>query len=225
MGKEQPIPLGKNGQIEQLPVNPNPGGPSQSQEPPEVNRGDRRVLYRRKNFYIKKTFQAKFILKFCAVLLLGGLITTGLTLYNTQDSVTSNFVNSRLSIDMTSQAIMPSVIYTNIITTGITLIIAILVTLLVSHKIAGPMFRFEKDLERVARGDLKFKFHLRDGDQLADVVSSLNLMVDNLNNSLGIIKADTDKMAEVAEQEGVSDELFDAIKQVQHGINTRFVLK
>jgi len=103
---------------------------------------------------------------------------------------------------MTSQAIMPSVIYTNIITTGITLIIAILVTLLVSHKIAGPMFRFEKDLERVARGDLKFKFHLRDGDQLADVVSSLNLMVDNLNNSLGIIKADTDKMAEVAEQEG-----------------------
>jgi len=56
MGKEQPIPLGKNGQIEQLPVNPNPGGPSQSQEPPEVNRGDRRVLYRRKNFYIKKNF-------------------------------------------------------------------------------------------------------------------------------------------------------------------------
>lgn len=215
--------MDKTGQIEKLLVNP--GGQSQYQELPEANRGDRRVSHRRRTFYIKKAFQTKFILKFCAVLLLGGIITTVLTLYSTRDTVTSNFVNSRLSIDMTSHAIMPSVIYTNIVTTGITLLIAILVTLLVSHKIAGPMFRFEKDLERVAKGDLKSKFHIRNGDQLADVVSSLNLMVDNLNNSLGTIKADTDKMAELAEQEAVSDELLDAIKQVQQDINTHFVLK
>ncbi len=223
MGNKQTIPLDKTGQIEKLLVNP--GGQSQYQELPEANRGDRRVSHRRRTFYIKKAFQTKFILKFCAVLLLGGIITTVLTLYSTRDTVTSNFVNSRLSIDMTSHAIMPSVIYTNIVTTGITLLIAILVTLLVSHKIAGPMFRFEKDLERVAKGDLKSKFHIRNGDQLADVVSSLNLMVDNLNNSLGTIKADTDKMAELAEQEAVSDELLDAIKQVQQDINTHFVLK
>ncbi len=183
----------------------------------------------RRKFYINKAFQANFILKFCCILLLGCILSIGLTFLTTADTLTSNFVNSRLSIQSTSHAIMPSVVLTNLITTAIIIAIAVIVTLLVSHKIAGPMFRFEKDIERVAAGDLKSRFRIRNGDQFTEVVDSLNTMVLSLNSSLAEIKEGVDTAIQKAEDENVSEEmiaeLIQDMKKVQQNIETSFIIE
>lgn len=95
----------------------------------------------------------------------------------TQATLTSSFEGSKLVIEKTSLAILPSVIFTNVITTLVVGMIVIVVTLLVSHKIAGPMFRFEKDLEEIAGGNMQKHIQTRQGDQFGSVARNLNNMV------------------------------------------------
>lgn len=139
---------------------------------------------KRRQYYIKKDFQARFIARFFGILVLGGLISVALTFANNRDTLTAVYANSRLMIQNTSLAIMPSVIFTTIITTLVISLVAVVVTLLVSHKIAGPMFRFEKDIQRITGGDLKSRIHIRKGDQFQEMAVSLNEMVQSLSDRI-----------------------------------------
>ena len=203
---------------------PSVSGKDQGQNK-EFAKAQKRIEQKRRNYYIKKNFQAKCILKFCAVVLLGAVLSTGLIFLSTRGTVTSHFVNSQLCIHDTAQTILPFVIYANLITFVITLIASILVTLHNSHKIAGTLFRFEKDLERLAGGDLNFRFMVRRTDQLSDLSTSLNLLLSNLNHSLKNVQKDVDQAARIAKQEVAPEVLQDAIKQVQNRIETSFTLK
>jgi methyl-accepting chemotaxis protein len=59
-----------------------------------------------------------------------------------------------------------------------------LVALSVSHKIAGPMYRFEKSCEAVAKGDLATKAFLRKGDEWNGYRESFNGMVEALHSKV-----------------------------------------
>lgn len=175
----------------------------------------------RRKVYIKKDFQIRFIIRFILVLILGGIISIGLTLFNTQGTLTSSFVDSRLVIQNTSVAILPSVIYTTLITTLVVGIIVILVTLLVSHKIAGPIYRFEQDIHRIASGNLKNQIHVRNGDQFQEMATALNTMIESLNAAVSDIQQTT---SEMALDPDLSDECREAADNVNQKINSRFIL-
>lgn len=142
----------------------------------------------RRQYFIKKDFQTRFIVRFILVLIVGGIISVGLTLMTTRGTLTTSYVDARLVIQDTPLAILPSVIWTTLITIVVVGIIAAIVMLLFSHKIAGPMFRFEKDIERIAGGDLKSHIHLRKGDQFQEMVTTLNTMIDSLNSKVSEIR-------------------------------------
>ena len=126
---------------------------------------DTKRSYKRRQYFIKKEFQVKFILKFCLLIVVGAIISTGLLFLFSQDTLTSSFQQSRLVIKSTGLAILPSVLYTNLITLGLIAIAAIIVTLFVSHKMAGPLFRFEKELRNIGEGDLTTKVVVRKDDR------------------------------------------------------------
>ncbi len=177
--------------------------------------------YKRKQYYINKSFQTRFIIYFLLILILGGAISIGLTLFNTQETLTSSFVDSKLMIQSTSLAIMPSIIYTTLITTALVGIISIIVILLVSHKIAGPMYRFEKDIDRVSKGDLKSRITTRQGDQFQGLATSLNTMIDSLNTKLTAIKDDVETLAP---QRDLPEDLHRRIARLKDKIESAFTL-
>ncbi|MEH0019749.1 MAG: methyl-accepting chemotaxis protein [Desulfobacter sp.] len=165
---------------------------------------------KRRQLYINKEFQTRFIFKFCLILVLSGAISIGLTLLNTSDTLTTTYMNSKLVIQSTSLAILPSVIYTTLITTLVVGMVVIMVTLLVSHKIAGPMYRFEKDINRVAKGDLRSRIRIRKGDQFQELAVSLNHMIDSLSARVSDVKHEADALAgETHAAAGVKDKIND----------------
>ncbi|MCG8619447.1 MAG: HAMP domain-containing protein [Desulfobacterales bacterium] len=173
-----------------------------------MNPNKKPAPFKRRQVYIKKEFQTRFIAKFFSILILSGVISIGLTLFNTSDSLTTTYMNSKLVIQNTSFAIMPSVIYTTLITTVLVGIVVIGVTLLVSHKIAGPMYRFELDIKRVTEGDLKSRIHIRKGDQFQELANSLNAMIDSLAGRVEAIKKDTEA---AADGQATTDEIRNTI--------------
>lgn len=61
------------------------------------------------------------------------------------------------------------------------LVIVIIVSAVISHRMAGPIFKFEKSCGTVAEGDLTHRVYLRKGDQLTDLQDSFNEMTGAVN--------------------------------------------
>lgn len=57
-----------------------------------------------------------------------------------------------------------------------------IISLFVSHKIAGPVYRLEETTKLIAAGDLTHKVHLRQGDELGDLQDAFNSMSESLCN-------------------------------------------
>jgi methyl-accepting chemotaxis protein len=182
------------------------------------------VKFKRRQYFIKRKFQAVFILKFLLVLVFGAILSVVITLMTTGETLTSSFEGSRLVIEKTSLAILPSVIFTNVITTTVIGILAVVVTLLVSHKIAGPMFRFEKDLEEISQGNLKKQIHIRANDQFGSVAENLNKMVESLNGKLCEIKQDLERVSEAASMQQLPQAFLDDLEECRKKIDSKFKL-
>ncbi len=179
-------------------------------------------LHKRKQLYIKKDFQAKFILKFCMILLIGAVVSTTLLLFFSQDTLTTSFDNSKLNIKSTSIAILPAVLYTNIITSGIIVLAAIYITLFISHKIAGPMFRIEEDIKTVTTGDLTKRILLRRNDQIGEMAENINIMVSGIHKKMAAIQTNVDDLLESGKREKIPNSLIEQINKIQKQIDTGF---
>ena len=178
--------------------------------------------YRRKHYFIKKEFQFKFILKFCLIILAGIIISTSLLFLFSQDTLTSSFQQSRLVIKNTAIAILPAVIYTNLITLGLISLAVIVVTLFVSHKIAGPLFRFEKDIKEIGQGNLTKKIGLRKKDQITDMADSLNKMTASLHEKVFDIQTEVEHLVESAAKQNAPQGLIEELNRLNQKIKSNF---
>ena len=179
---------------------------------------------KRKIYFIKKDFQFRFILKFCLLILAGVAMSTGALFFFSGDTLTSCFQDSRLVIKNTSMAILPTVLYTNLVTLGLITLAAIAVTLIVSHRLFGPLYRFEKDLQEIGRGNLVKQIHLRKEDQLIDFIASINNMTADLHAKVSNIQDGVVQVIKSASRENVSNEIIDELDRLHQRIGANFKL-
>ncbi|PIP37593.1 MAG: hypothetical protein COS92_08005 [Desulfobacterales bacterium CG07_land_8_20_14_0_80_52_14] len=163
--------------------------------------------YKRRNVFIKKSYQFYFILKFCLIILLGGVISTALVIFLSRGTVTTSFENGRLMVKNTVMAILPTVILTNAVTVAIVLVIAVLTVLYISHKIAGPMFRFEKELGAIAQGNLTIQISLRKKDQFVTLSTAFNDMTDSLRGKVLAVESEILQFQELAKQRDLPEDV------------------
>lgn len=145
---------------------------------------------RRKNYFIKKEFQVKFILKFCILVVIAALISAFVIYYFSSQSVSTVFENSRLTIKPGTEFILPGLILSSLISIAIVGVATVFIVLFVSHRIAGPLYKLENSLERMASGDLSFDIHFRNKDEIARLARNFNAASHNLNRLMGEIKTE-----------------------------------
>ena len=177
---------------------------------------------KRKHYFVMKGFQLKFMLQFCILVLIGVTLSTGLLFLFSRDTLTSSFQQSRLVIKNTAFAILPTAIYTNLVTLALIAIAAIIVILFISHKLAGPLFRFEKELKEIGQGDLTTVVRLRKKDQITRLADTLNEMTANLRDKIITIQKDVEQAIETASEVNVPEELRVQLNQLHQQIGTTF---
>jgi len=62
--------------------------------------------------------------------------------------------------------------------------IVLIVSSVISHRMAGPIFKFEKSAAQVAGGDLTHRIFLRKGDQLVELQAELNKLFKSLHDTV-----------------------------------------
>lgn len=83
---------------------------------------------------------------------------------------------------------------------AILVIIVFIGGILVSHRIAGPMYRFERSAEAIRNGDLSVNFNIRKTDEMKDAALTLEEMVESLRRDISDMKklAEEGKTAEIS---------------------------
>lgn len=70
---------------------------------------------------------------------------------------------------------MPSLLFSNmILTLGVLLPMMLLVGILITHRIAGPIYRFEQHLSSIARGEKMGLCRIREDDELHSLCEKIN---------------------------------------------------
>lgn len=108
-------------------------------------------------------------------------------------------------------------------------VIAIL-SIFVSHKIAGPVYRLEETTRIIASGDLTYQIHLRHGDELGDLQEAFNKMSDSLRNMVAKDREIIEKLIVAGNKlkntidqkkqdptavEGVANDLYNIIEELR----------
>ena len=145
-------------------------------------------IYKRRNYFIDNKFQSKFIMRFSALVLIGGMLTIAFIYLLGMQSKTVAIQNSRVIVKTTADFILPLLIQAVIAVTIIVGITTGILTLLVSHKISGPLYRFKKVLEALEQGDFSSEFHIRLADQFHELADEINGMIRNTKQKVSGIK-------------------------------------
>ena len=132
--------------------------------------------WRRRNYFIDKSFQAKFIIKFCVIVVISSFVIGASIFYLSTDFTTVAIERAHVIVKSTSDFMLPIVIETLALVTLFAAIAVILLTLLTSHKIAGPLYRLKSEIEKFKSGQLNITFRTRSTDQLQDLTESLSDM-------------------------------------------------
>ena len=149
---------------------------------------DIRNKTKRRIYFIDKKFQTRFIIKFCLLVIASGLLTGGILYFISSKSTTVSIINSRVVVRSTADYLLPMLIQTIAVSLVIIGIFAIWLTLLISHKLSGPLYRFKKVMRSLGEGDFTVDFKIRDADQLQDLAEEFNIMIKKVREELSIIK-------------------------------------
>ncbi len=145
--------------------------------------------FRRRNYFIKKKFQLDFSIKFLIIIVIEAVLAAGLFLYLSKGTLTTGYHGLELKIARTYDFFLPMLLLSNLIIVGITAIIGIAVFVFLSHRLAGPLYRFEKVLMDINKGDLTQRFILRETDQFVELQHKINELANTMDRNMGNMKS------------------------------------
>jgi methyl-accepting chemotaxis protein len=179
-------------------------------------------MLRRRNYLIKKGFQIRFSGWFMLLLLLESALIAGLFMTISRNTITTGYTDSILTVETTRQFFfLPLLLISLIVVVGIG-IIGLAVFVLLSHRIAGPLFRFEQALKQIEEGDLTLNMHLRKNDQLYEFKEGLNKLIDALNQRISHLKKtvhDIDELLTIGHDAETLTVIQDKVKHLKDELN------
>lgn len=136
--------------------------------------------WRRRNYFINKELQGKFIFSFFAFVLAGGFFLTAIFSILSADTLTIVYNNNNLNIGKTPLILFKEILGAHwifAVTGGVLVVVA---SMFLTHRVAGPLYRFERSLEEMNGRNFDFDIRLRskdEGKELARMLNELNTML------------------------------------------------
>ena len=123
-------------------------------------------MQKRKNYFIDREFQTKFILKFCLINIAASVLTGALIYFLNNQSKTVAFEDLKVVVKSTSDFLFPIMTQVLVIVAAFAAITTTIIVLFTSHRIAGPLYHLTMDFKRLKDKDLSQPIKIRDHDQL-----------------------------------------------------------
>jgi methyl-accepting chemotaxis protein len=151
-------------------------------------------IQKRRIYYIEKKFQTKYILltifllltytfAFIIIIFSPYILTLSLDFYSLSEKA-----EAARTLLLLHGKVWPGI-------GGIILLFGAL-SIFITHKIAGPLYRLKKSLSMIVEGNLDVKVKLRKGDDLKDLAEHFNMLAEELRTFVNTVRVDYDLLSE-----------------------------
>ncbi len=173
---------------------------------------------KRGTLIIKKGLQSKFILLVMISILLAVCLIMGDIYYLFGRDVVSDLMDPGLyELFLNNNKVLLAKLVIYLVVVGV-------VTVFLSHKLAGPIYRFEQSAKVVGGGDLTYRVHLRKGDELMDLQDEFNRMLESLQGRVVKDRHLAEKISralnELVQGKSVSPELVSRLKEIKTEVDS-----
>lgn len=176
---------------------------------------------RRRNYFIDKGFQTQFMISFCFIVIVATLVVSLLAVILTRGSTTVVIENTRVFAKGTSAFLRPLMIRVFVLVTIFSSLAVIILTLFVSHRIAGPLFSINRQVQKLIEGDLTVRFHLRTNDQIQTLAVALEQLVRTWQERWGDMRQTVHTMDKLLESSQPNiDQLREVAKELRQKTET-----
>lgn len=135
------------------------------------------VVNKRRTVFIQRAFQGRFIGWMLVMILLFAVCSAFILYLLLASDLQSEARSAHLRIADTWQKLGTSIVIGNLVSALFAGICVAVVVLYISHKIAGPLYRFQKLFGEVGRGNLDMSASLRETDQMKELASAFDEML------------------------------------------------
>jgi methyl-accepting chemotaxis protein len=153
--------------------------------------------WRRRNYFIKKDLQGKYIFSFFLFVIAGGVIFTLIFSMLSANTLSIAYENYNLRIGKTPIILLKEILSANwifIVAAGLSVVV---LSMFLTHRFAGPMFRFEKSVEEMMRGNFNFQIRLRKKDEGKELAKMINELADMVSSNVSEMRRLSDKIGTV----------------------------
>ncbi len=138
-----------------------------------------RLSFKRRKRLINRRFQYRSIATWLTVVLVGFLVCAAgfaLTFWLSsarEGGLATETVVRRLEI------LLPPLLVNDLLI----MLIAIVTGIFTTHRVAGPIYRMESDIDRVLTGETHARVRLRRGDAFPELAEKVNELIERLDDS------------------------------------------
>ena len=156
--------------------------------------------YKRRNLFINKEFQGKTIFNYFLLVVIGSVLFVVAISFFSSNTLSIVYENYHLELGITPDILLKkffSAQWFFIIIGGGAIII---ITLILSHRVAGPFYRFEITLDEMINGDLSQTIYLRQKDEGKELAAKINQFNSKLSAKVAMIKNYKNNIKEYAQE-------------------------
>lgn len=168
------------------------------------------------NFSIKKKMQLNMLVRIWLTLFIA-LIIFGTIFYLYSDiTIGASYRQFHIKANNFLDFLLPVVL----LGFGVSLVLGVAGALFFPHSIAGPIYRIERELIEIGKGDLSKKLELRERDSCKDLAESVNTMIGELRNRIKRIDDCSDKITSLVDrpETELSSKVIEDIKDTNEAL-------
>jgi methyl-accepting chemotaxis protein len=170
---------------------------------------------KRKIKLIDRSFQFRLMGKFVLIntvilVLFGALIYVFFS-----SEISANLASAHVMYRNVSEMLLPIVLTLSVLNILFTAIVIVVVVLYSSHKIAGPVYRFNEALKAVTAGDLAPLTRIREKDQFQELSDSFGEMTGVLSRDMGELKKGIEALKSLHAQSAGADDIDAALSRLE----------
>ncbi len=171
--------------------------------------------YRRRTYLLNNSFQGKHIFIYFTLSALGIVFFTALFFLFTGDALAIMYENGDLHLGKIPEILMDRILGAHWVFYVVGGLILVVISTLITHKVAGPLYRFEKSLDSMIDGDISFDMHLRKNDEcknLADRFNRFNsILRSKIRAMMGLVEEIDDSLVRAEKNIKDNEDLDQAI--------------
>jgi len=145
--------------------------------------------YARRRYFINRKFQIEFSFRFLLIIAAASIALMLLFFYISRGTMSVGYTGSEVKLLQTGAYFLPSLILSTVVIVIFSCFTGAIALILLSHRFAGPLFRFQATLDELSKGNLTMRFNLRDKDQFKDLADRINALAAVMDGKMGDIKS------------------------------------